>query len=54
MNDQEDRKRILKRLRQTRRNETICLMGWEVMVLLEYIEDLERSRILKEKGDEHE
>ena len=55
MKEQEDRRNVLKRLRRIKRNETICLAGWEVLFLLEYIEELERSKILKiEKGDEHE
>ena len=34
------RAQVLKRLRQTRRDETICLWGWEIQVLLEYINEL--------------
>lgn len=40
-----DRRHVLKRLRDTRRNETICLMGWEVGILLAWIDEM-RERIL--------
>lgn len=34
---------ILNKLRRTRRGETVCLMSWEVELLLKYIEDLKRG-----------
>ena len=37
---EKQRREILKRLKQTRRNETICLMGWETEILVAWIEDL--------------
>ena len=36
-------KHIVRRLRMTRRGETICLMDWEVGLLLEYMDDLKRG-----------
>lgn len=36
----EQRERILKRLKMTRRNETICLRDWEVEILIEWINEL--------------
>ena len=41
-------KHILKGLRMTRRNESICLQGWQTEALVEYINELER------KAAEHE
>lgn len=41
-------KYILKHLRDTRRNEGICLQGWQAEILVEYINELER------KAEEHE
>ena len=38
----EQRERILKRLKLTRRNETICLRDWEVDILVEWIEEMKR------------
>lgn len=38
--EREQLKTILKRLRNTRPNETICLMSWEVSLLLKYIDVL--------------
>ena len=34
---------ILNKLFRTRRGETVCLMAWEVDVLLEYIAELQRK-----------
>ena len=34
------RKQVLKKLRNTRPGETVCLAGWEVELLLEYISNL--------------
>ena len=36
----EQRERILKRLKMTRRNETICLRDWETEILVEWINEL--------------
>jgi hypothetical protein len=36
----EQRERILKRLKMTRQNETICLRDWEVEILIEWINEL--------------
>lgn len=41
-------KHILKRLKMTRLNESICLSGWEVSVLLEWIDEIMKGR----KNDE--
>ena len=51
--DEDQRRHIMKRLRATRRNESICLQGWEVAVLLRYHDEM-RDRIneLEEKTDE--
>ena len=40
--------RIIKRLKDTKSNETVCLWGWEVEVLLKMIEEREK----KENGIE--
>ena len=37
--EREQVKTILKRMRKTRHGETICLMSWEVMLLLKYIDE---------------
>ena len=37
-----ERKSVLKRLKLTRRNETVCLMWLEVKILLDWIEENER------------
>lgn len=44
MDDNERRQleKTLKRLRQTKRNEGICLVGWQAEQLVKYIDDLER------------
>lgn len=36
----EQRERIMRRLKLTRRNETICLRDWEVEILIEWINEL--------------
>ena len=36
----EQRERILKRLKMTRKNETICLRDWEVEILIEWMNEL--------------
>ena len=33
--------KTLKRLRETKQNEGICLMGWQARQLVEYIDELE-------------
>lgn len=33
--------KTLKRLRETKRDEGICLMGWQAQQLVEYIDELE-------------
>lgn len=43
MNKEDVRRQIIKRLRLTGQNETICLMDWEVAELLEYIHELEQK-----------
>ena len=43
MAEDERRKRVLKKLTQTRRGETVCLMYWEVALLLDYIYELKRG-----------
>ena len=40
-------KQVLRRLKLTRRSETVCLMEWECRLILEYIAELER----REKKD---
>ena len=47
-----ERKSVLKRLKLTRRNETVCLMWWEVKILLDWIEENER-RNEHEQTDDH-
>ena len=46
MTEQEEtrRKQVLKKLYQTQRGETVCLMYWEVETLLDYIEEIRRGR----------
>ena len=34
--------KTLKRLRETKRNEGICLVGWQAEQLIKYIDELER------------
>ena len=46
--EEAQRLRIIKRLRYTKQNETVCLWGWEVEVLLKMIEEREK------KGNEHD
>ena len=36
----EQRERIMRRLKLTRRNETICLRDWEVDILVEWIDEM--------------
>ena len=43
MNKEDIRRQIIKRLKLTGQNETICLMDWEVAELLEYIHELEKK-----------
>lgn len=45
----EQRERIMRRLKLTRRNETICLRDWEVDILVEWIEELKRGNVMNEK-----
>ena len=35
------RMRVMKRLQETRRNETVCLWGWETEIITEWIAELE-------------
>jgi hypothetical protein len=44
-------KHILKRLKMTRLNESICLSGWEVSVLLEWIDEIMKGRKDNESVD---
>lgn len=37
--EEAQRLRIIKRLKDTKPNETVCLWGWEVEVLLKMIEE---------------
>lgn len=46
LKQESDRRNVLKRLRNTKRNETVCLMGWEVEILTAWIDEM-RERILK-------
>ena len=48
MNKEDVRRQIIKRLKLTGQNETICLMDWEVAELLEYISELEQKAREKE------
>ena len=51
--DENQRKHIMKRFRATKRNESICLQGWEVAMLLRiYDEQRDRINELEEKTDE--
>lgn len=40
---EERRKQVLKKLRKTRPGETVCLAGWEVELLMEYINALKEG-----------
>lgn len=44
ISQEEARQRVIRRLRNTNRNETVCLWGWETEVLLMYIDELKRGR----------
>ena len=37
--EEAQRMRIIKRLKDTKNNETVCLWGWEVEVLLKMLEE---------------
>ena len=41
--EEAQRMRIMKRLKDTKSNETVCLWGWEVEVLLKMIEEREKK-----------
>jgi hypothetical protein len=41
---------VLRRLRRTRRGETICLAEWEIKLVLEYIDELKRKVVNVEKN----
>ena len=43
MSEEKLRKDILKRLRMTGRNETICLMGWETECLVRWIDEMRKE-----------
>lgn len=45
----EQRERILKRLKMTRRNETICLLDWEIEILVDWINELKGRDAMDEK-----
>lgn len=44
---------VLKGLRMTRRNESICLQGWQTEMLVKYIDELERKVEEHEQTDDH-
>ena len=44
MDEQAQRKEILKRLKMTRRNEGICLQGWQTEILVKWIEEMEERK----------
>jgi hypothetical protein len=44
------REDVLRRLRRTRRGETICLAEWEIKLVLEYIDELKRKVVNVEKN----
>lgn len=48
----EQRDRIMRRLKLTRRNETICLRDWEVDILVEWIDEM-KGRTKHEQVDNH-
>ena len=48
----EQRERIMRRLKLTRRNETICLRDWEVDILVEWIDEM-KGRTKYEQTDDH-
>lgn len=48
----EQRDRIMRRLKLTRRNETICLRDWEVDILVEWIDEM-KGRTKHEQTDDH-
>ena len=41
--EEAQRLHIIKRMKATKAGETLCLWGWEIEVLLKYIEELERK-----------
>lgn len=45
----EQRERIMRRLKLTRRNETICLRDWEVDILVEWIDEMKGRDAMDEK-----
>jgi hypothetical protein len=46
MNTEDERRRIMKRLRMTKRNESICLQGWETQILVAWIEGLTKKCVI--------
>lgn len=44
MDTADRRKQVLRKLTRTRNDETVCLMYWEVAILLDYIDELRRGR----------
>ena len=48
----EKTKTILNKLTRTRRGETICLMEWEVRLILAYIDEL-RTKVLQKGWQEN-
>ena len=51
MDEQNQRNQIMKRLKATKRKETICLMGWEVEILVRWLEENRRGK--HEQVDDH-
>lgn len=45
----EQRDRIMRRLKLTHRNETICLRDWEVDILVEWIDEMKGRDAMDEK-----
>lgn len=54
MTEKEERqKAVLRRIRMTAQNETICLADWEVRLLIGYIDSL-KSKLKKAEEMKHE
>ena len=49
---EDQRRHLMKRLRMTGKNETICLMDWETRIIIEWIEELKRGK-KHEPVDDH-
>ena len=39
-----ERKRVMRKLKMTRKGETVCLVDWEVQILVEWFDSLIKQR----------